>query len=79
MYEMYLLFYSVRKTKCDAGPNHVHLQLQSVTHIEQSEKSDIHIDRPPESMWMTEFYVTYMFCSCVTLGFSNSDTQQTVF
>jgi hypothetical protein len=23
-------------------------------------------------MWMTEFSVTYMFCSCVKLGFSNT-------
>jgi hypothetical protein len=40
----------------------------SVIHIERPEKSVIHIDRAAESMWMTEFSVTQMFWSCVTLG-----------
>jgi hypothetical protein len=60
--EVFRISITVRKTKCDAGPNH----------IELSEKSGIHIDRAAESTWMTEFSVTYMFWSCATLGFSNS-------
>jgi hypothetical protein len=45
----------------------------SVIHMERSEKSLIHLDRAAESMWMTEFSVTYMLWSCFTLGFlSNS-------
>jgi hypothetical protein len=44
----------------------------SVILIEQSEKSVIYIDRAARPMWMTEFSVTYMFWSCVTLGFFNS-------
>jgi hypothetical protein len=32
----------------------------SVIHIERSEKSVIYIDRTAESMWMTEFSLTYI-------------------
>jgi hypothetical protein len=38
----------------------------SVTHMEQSEKSAINIDQAAGSMWMTEFSVTLMLWACVT-------------
>jgi hypothetical protein len=37
------------------------------------EKSANNLDRAAESMWLTEFSVTYMFWSCVTLGLSISE------
>jgi hypothetical protein len=44
----------------------------SVRQIDGSEKSTNNMDRAAQSMWLTEFSVTYMFWSCVMLGLSNS-------
>jgi hypothetical protein len=64
-------FTLLEKPSVTQGQN-MYVTKNSFIHIERSEKSVIHIDRAAESMWMTEFSVTYMFWSCVTLGFSNS-------
>jgi hypothetical protein len=49
----------------------------SVILKEGLEKSAYNIDRSAQSMWLTEFSVTYMFWSCVTLGFSSSAAELT--
>jgi hypothetical protein len=36
-------------------------------------------DFSDRSMWMTEFSVSNMFWSCVTLGFSNSERDTIVY
>jgi hypothetical protein len=43
-----------------------------IIHIERSEKSINTRDWASLSIWMTEFSVTLVLWSCVTLGFSNS-------
>jgi hypothetical protein len=44
----------------------------SIIHVGRSEKSVNTKDWAPLSMWVSEFSVTLMLWSCVTLGFSNS-------
>jgi hypothetical protein len=44
----------------------------SVIHIDRAARSLYMKDFPDSFMRMTEFSVTLMFWSCVTLGFSNS-------
>jgi hypothetical protein len=41
--------------------------------IQKSTSPNVETNFPDQSMWMTEFSVTYMFWTCVTLGFSNSE------
>jgi hypothetical protein len=44
----------------------------SIIHVERSEKSINTRDWASLSIWVTEFSVTLVLWSCVTLGFSNS-------
>jgi hypothetical protein len=44
----------------------------SIIHVERSEKSVNIRDWASISIWVTEFSVTLVLWSCVTLGFSNS-------
>jgi hypothetical protein len=47
----------------------------SIIHVERSEKSVNTRDWASQSIWVTEFSVTLVLWSCVTLGFSNSVQQ----
>jgi hypothetical protein len=47
----------------------------SVSHIDWAARSMLLADFSHLSMWMTEFSITHMFWSCVTLGFVNSVCQ----
>jgi hypothetical protein len=49
----------------------------SIIHVERSEKSVNTRDWASLSIWVTEFSVTLVLWSCVTLGFSNNENSFT--
>jgi hypothetical protein len=65
------VYYTVRKSKYDAGPKHECDRKFSHPHRFSGPIYNMWVtDFSDRSMWMTEFSVTHM--SCVMLGFPNS-------
>jgi hypothetical protein len=65
---------TVKKAERDAGPKHegdgkFHHPRRTIGKIRQHQR----LGWASLSIWVTEFSVTLVLWSCVTLGFSNSD------
>jgi hypothetical protein len=56
--------YTVKKPSVTQDQN-MWVTENSVIHIEGLEKSASNLDRATQSMWPTEFSITYMFWSCL--------------
>jgi hypothetical protein len=67
----YVLFTLLKKPRVTQDQN-TRVMENSIIHVEQSEKSVNTRDWASLSIWVTEFSVTLVLWSCVTLGFSNS-------
>jgi hypothetical protein len=71
------IHFTVKKAERDAGPKqegdgNFHHPGRTIGKIRQQHR----LCPSTVSMWVTEFSVTFVFWSCVTLGFSNSDAFQ---
>jgi hypothetical protein len=68
-----ILIYTVKKAERDAGPQHKgDGKFRHPYTVDREALSLVLTAFSDRSTWMTEFSVTLVFWSCVTLGFFNS-------